>query len=60
MMRQFYRATIKLNNKLKKGENVQRAESLKKPQQEQENKEISIINSTKLSALERKKIELNV
>ena len=55
MMRQFYRARIKLSDELKKGENNQRAESLKKPEQGQENEEISIISSTKISALERGK-----
>ena len=55
MMRQFYRARIKLSDELKKGENIQRAESLKKPEQKQENEEISIINSTKISAVERGK-----
>ena len=55
MMRQFYRAKIKLSDELKKGENNQRAESLKKPEQEQENEEISIISSTKISAVERGK-----
>ena len=55
MMRQFYRARIKLSDELKKGENNQRAESLKKPEQEQENEEISVINSTKISALEQGK-----
>ena len=55
MMRQFYRARIKLSDELKKGENNQRAESLKKPEQEQENEEISIISSTKISAVERGK-----
>ena len=56
MMRQFYRARIKLNDELKKGGNIQRAESLKKPEQEQENEEISIIiNSTKLSTPKRGK-----
>ena len=54
-MRQFYRARIKLSDEFKKGENIQRAESLKKPEQEQENEEISIINSTKISAVERGK-----
>ena len=55
MMRQFYRARIKLSDELKKGENIQRAESLKKPEQEQENEEISIINSTKISPVKRGK-----
>ena len=45
-----------MNDELKKGGNIQRAESLKKPEQEQENEEISIIiNSTKLSAPKRGK-----
>ena len=44
-----------MSDELKKGENNQRAESLKKPEQEQENEEISIISSTKISALERGK-----
>ena len=39
----------------KKAKNIQRAESLKKPEQEQENEEISVINSTKISALEQGK-----
>ena len=55
MMRQFYRARIKLSDELKKGEKVQGRASLKKTEQEQENQEISIINSTKISALERRK-----
>ena len=55
MMRQFYRARIKLSDELKKGENIQRAESLKKLEQEQENEEISIISSTKIPAVERGK-----
>ena len=36
-------------------ENIQRAERLKNPEQEQENEEISIINLTKIFALERGK-----
>ena len=36
-------------------ENIQRVERLKNPEQEQENEEISIINLTKISALERGK-----
>ena len=55
MMRRFYTTRIKLSDELKKGENIQRAKSLKKPEQEQENEEISIINSTKISTLERRK-----
>ena len=55
MMRHFCRASVKLSDELKKGENIQRVESLKKPDQVQENKEISIINSVKISALERRK-----
>ena len=55
MMRQFYRARIKLSDELKKGENIQRAERLKKPEQEQKNEEISIISSTKISAVKRGK-----
>ena len=55
MMRQFYRARIKLSDELKKGENIQRAESLKKPEQEQKNEEISIISSIKISDVERGK-----
>ena len=54
-MRQFYRARIKLSDELKIGENIQRAESFKKSEQEKENEELSIINSTKISALERGK-----
>ena len=55
MMRHSYGARIKFSDNLKKGENMQRAESLKKPEQEQGNEEISIINFTKISALERGK-----
>ena len=55
MMRYFYSGRIKLNDELKKGENIQKAESFKKPEQEYENQEIPIINSTKTSALERGK-----
>ena len=56
MMRHFCRASVKLSDELKKGENIQRVESLKKPDQVQENKEtLSIINSGKISALERRK-----
>ena len=55
MIKQFYRARIKLSDELKKWENIQRAQSLKKPEQEQEIEEVSIINSTKTSALERGK-----
>ena len=55
MMRRSYGARIKFSDNLKKGENIQRAESLKKPEQEQGNEEISIINFTKISALERGK-----
>ena len=55
MMRHFCRASVKLSDELKKGENIQRVESLKKPDQEQENEEIFIIHSTKISALERRK-----
>ena len=37
---------------MKKGGDIQRMESLKKPEQEQENEEISIINSTNLLSKE--------
>ena len=46
MMRHFQGARIKFSGKLKKGENMQRAGSLNKPEQEQGNEEISIINFT--------------
>ena len=55
MMKHFYIARINLGDELKKRENIQRVESLKKSEQEKENKEISIINSTKASALEGRK-----
>ena len=55
MMRHLTRARIKLSDELKKAENIQRAQSLKKPEQEQKNEKISFINSTKISALERRK-----
>ena len=55
MMRQFYRARTKLSDELKKGSNTQRVESFKEPEQEQDNEEISITNSTKISALKRGK-----
>lgn len=48
-MRHFTRARRKLSDELK------REESIKKPEQEQENEEISFIKSTKISALERRK-----
>ena len=51
-MREFDSATIKLSDEMKKGENIQRAKSLEKPQEEQENEEISIINSIKIPAPE--------
>ena len=54
MTRQFYRPMIKLSDELKKGENIQRAESFKK-QSKNKKMELSIINSTKISALERGK-----
>ena len=57
MMRNFTRARIKLSDELKKCKNIQRAESLKKPEQELET---SIINSTKISALERRNVKLVV
>ena len=55
MMRQFYRARTKLSDELKKGSNTQRVEGFKEPEQEQDNEEISIFNSTKISALKRGK-----
>ena len=55
MMRQFYRARTKLSDELKKGSNTQRVEGFKEPEQEQDNEEISIFNSTKISALKREK-----
>ena len=48
-MRHFTRARRKLSDELK------REESIKKPEQEQENEEISFINSRKISTLERRK-----
>ena len=54
MTRQFYRPMIKLSDELKKGENIQRAESFKN-QSKNKKMELSIINSTKISALERGK-----
>ena len=54
-MRYFYRAKINFRHELKKGENIQKWESLKKPEQEHENEETSINNSTETSALERRK-----
>ena len=54
MTRQFYRPVIKLSDELKKGENIQRAESFKN-QSKNKKMELSIINSTKISALERGK-----
>ena len=54
-MRQFYRARTKLSGELKKGSNTQRVEGFKEPEQEQDNEEISVFNSTKISALKRGK-----
>ena len=54
MTRQFYRPVIKLSDELKKGEKIQRAESFKN-QSKNKKMELSIINSTKISALERGK-----
>ena len=52
----FYQSQDKIERLIeKKGENNQRTESPKKPNQEQENEEISFIKSTKISALERRK-----
>ena len=48
-MRHFTRARRKLSDELK------REESIKKPEQEQENEEISFINLRKISTLERRK-----
>ena len=44
-----------MSDELKIEKNIQRGESFKKSEQEKENEELSIINSTKISALERGK-----